>query len=159
MANIYGSQGTAVVWKSSGGDHAITLTSLANNTGRKGVTHDWTASFPLFTRVELITKFGTGPTAGKTIDLWWASSADNSVFDGQLASADAAQNDFSLVYQLHFIGSMPVLNNTSAQSKSFIFRLPARYGFPVVMNNATGQSLSATAGDHTLTFLPIYENY
>lgn len=155
MATIYQTQGTDVTWKASGGTHVLTLTSLANNNGRKGDSHDFGANFPQLARVDLLTKFTVAPTALKTIDVWWASSADGSNFSAALAAGDGAQNDFSLPFQLHFVGSLPLLAATSAQRKVFVFAIPSRYGFPVVMNNGTGQALSATAADHALTITPL----
>jgi len=128
---------------------------LATNTGRKGAAHDFGVNFPHIVRVDLLTRFGTAPTAGKTVDVWWASSVDNMNFDSALSAGDAAQNDFNIVYQTRFIGSLPVLANTAGQRKTWEFRVPARYGFPIVMNNAVGQSLSSSASHHVLTITPI----
>ena len=157
MATIYQTQGTDVTWKASGGTHVLTLTSLANNAGRKGDSHDFGANFQRLVRVSLLTKFAIAPTLGKTLDVWWSSSVDGSNFSGALAAGDAAQNDSNIVYQMRRIGSLPVLANTNAQSGSWVFPVYSRYGFPVLMNNATGQALTATAGDHVLTITPISE--
>ena len=89
MATLTLTQGTGVTWKASGGTHVLTLTSLANNTGRKSDAHDFGVNFPNLARVELTTKFAVSPTAGKTIDLYWASSSDNTNFDGAMVEGDA----------------------------------------------------------------------
>lgn len=157
MANeIKAKQGTTITWAASGGDHALTLTSLADGAGRKGVVHDFGATFYPQYRVQLKTKPGTSPTAGEPIEVYWCSSQDNSVFDAGLSSGDAAHSDEDEKYQLWHIGDLPVDDDTNSQVKSWIFWLPGRYGFPVVWNNC-GQALSGTGSDHELSFTPIID--
>jgi len=158
VATIYQTQGTDVTWKASGGTHVLTLTSLANNAGRKGDLHDFGANFPRIARFNLITKFSAAPTAGKTLDVYWATSGDNTNFSGALAAGDATQNDLYVINQLRYVGSMPLLAVTTAQIVSWAFALYSRYGFPVVMNNGAGQPLSGTAIDHALIVTPIIES-
>ena len=155
MATIYQTQGTSSIWKTSGGAHVITLTSLASGAGRKGDAHDFGVNFPQTVRVELKTKIAVAPTLGKTIDLFWVSSIDNASFDAQLAAGDGALSDINTIYQMSLIGPLVLLANTNAQSQSWTFQLPSRYGFPVVVNNS-GQAIGATAADHVLTFVPIF---
>ncbi|MGH8106467.1 MAG: hypothetical protein ACREO2_09110 [Arenimonas sp.] len=155
MANqILQKQLTAVTWKTSGGTQTITLTSLGAAAGRKGVTNDFGATFAARCVVELLTKFGSAPAAGATVEVYWCSSRDNSAFDAGQSSADAAFTDTDLNKQLHWIGSLIADNTTSAQQQSWMFYLPGRYGFPVIYN-ATGQALSGTAADHVLTVTPL----
>lgn len=152
-------QGTAVTWRDSGGDAALTFASLANGAGRKGVSADFGATFPVWVRVELFCQFGTAPTAGNPVSVYWASSYDNSNWDGALASADAAASDTDIHKQLHFVGVLPVDNqNTGRQQTSWVFRLPARYGFPVVYNGS-GQSFTATASHHGINVVPLIDQY
>jgi len=154
MATNYQTQGTPILWKASGGDHVLTLTSLANGAGRKGDVHDFGANLPQFIRVEMKTKIASSPVLGKTVDIWWASSVDNSTFDALIAAGDAALSDVDLVYQMRPIGNLVLLANTNAQLQSFDFAIPARYGFPVIVNNS-GQALSGTATDHAISIIPI----
>lgn len=63
----YQNQGSSVTWAASGGTYLLTLTSLATNTGRKGAAHDFGVNFPHIVRVDLLTRFGTAPTAGKQL--------------------------------------------------------------------------------------------
>ena len=154
MANkIYQTQETARTWAASGGDEVLTLTSLATNTGRKGDGHDWGASHAGRVIVELEIAFGTGPTAGNIVEVYWCSSRDNSQFDGNLAAGDAAASDTDIHKQLHFVGALRCDNVTTVQRQSWIFWLPGRYGFPVVFN-ASGQTTTSTAGDNTLVITP-----
>lgn len=155
MANqILQLQGTDRTWAASGGDEVLTLTSMANVVGRKGDGHDWGASHPARFRVKLKTDFAVSPTAGNTVEVYWASSEDNTDFDSATAAGDAAFSDTDLLKQLHFIGALPADASTVSQIKSWIFYMPARYGYPVVYNRS-GQALSATAGDHELVFTPL----
>ena len=157
MANeILQKQLTSVTWKSSGGTRAITLTSLGAAAGRKGANHDFGATFGARCMVELLTKFAVAPTAGTTIDIYWSSSRDNSSYDSATSGTDSAFTDTDLNKQMHYVGSLFSDNTTSAQQQSWLFFLPGRYGYPVVYN-ATGQALSATAGDHVLTITPLVD--
>lgn len=154
MTTIYQNQGTDITWKASGGTHVLTLTSLASNAGRKSDLHDFGTNIPQNARVELKTKIAVAPALGKTIDVYWACSVDNSSFDAQLAAGDAALSDVTTINQLRFVGSLSLLANTNLQSQSWDFAIPARYGFLVLINNS-GQALSSTSADHILTITPL----
>lgn len=157
MANeVLRKQGTARTWKPSGGDEVLTLTSLANSAGRAGDGHDWGATFARQFIVELLTKFASAPTAGNLVEVWWASSRDGTNYDGGIAAGDAVQSDVNAIQQCYFIGNLRADDDTDAQQQSWIFEMPGRYGFPIVYNRS-GQALSGTAGDHTLTMTPLID--
>lgn len=154
MANlIYQTLETARVWAASGGDEVLTLTSMATVVGRKGDGHDWGAVHSARVIVELKTAFAVGPVSGAVVEVWWFSSRDNSLFDGNQAAGDGALSDTDIIRQGHWIGNLVCDNVTTVQVQSWLFCLPGRYGFPVVYNR-TAQALSATAGDHKLTVWP-----
>lgn len=157
MANeIHLKQLTSIAWTDAGtgADNLMDLTGLANSAGRKGDGHDWGATFaPLF-RVQLKLEFGTGPTSGNVVSVYWASSADNSQFDGNLSAGDAAASDTDVHRQLHFVGNLVCDNVTTVQSQSWLFAMPARYGFPIVYNTS-GQTTSTDSADNTITFTPL----
>jgi hypothetical protein len=148
--------GTARTWAASGGDEVLTLTSLATVTGRKGDGHDWGATFPRLFRVQLKVEFGTGPTSGTVVSVYWASSHDNSQFDANLAAGDGAASDTDVHRQLHFVGNMVCDNVTTVQVQSWLFMMPGRYGFPVVYN-ATGQSTSSDNADNSLVIIALID--
>ncbi len=152
--DILQEQRTARTWMASGGDEVLTLTSLATAAGRKGDGHDWGASFAANVIVTLKTKFAVGPTSGNVLQVWWASSPDNTDFDGGLSAGDGAASDTDIIRQCFWIGNLVADNTTNAQQQSWFFRMPTRYGFPIVFNNS-GQALGSTAGDHKLTIVPI----
>lgn len=153
-AEILQKQKTAITWKTSGGTAVITLTSLAASAGRKGAGVDLGSVFAARCVVDILTKFAVAPTAGATLEIYWASSRDNTNFDAQQSSADAVFTNTNLNKQLHYIGSLIADSTTNAQQQSWLFFTPGRYGFPVIYNSTT-QALSGTAGDHTITLTPI----
>ncbi len=146
-------QGTTVSWKPSGGDHVLTLTNKATATGQKGDVHDWGATYHPCIRIRLITKFAVAPTAGNIVTVYWFSSTDNVTFDGAQAAGDAVLSDLTILGQAEMVGVLGVDDSTNAQSKSWDYRLPSRYGFPAVYN-ASGQSYTNTAGNHALEVTP-----
>jgi hypothetical protein len=156
MADLLQKQGTTVTWQASDGTYVLTLTSLATAAGRKGAGHDFGATFPLRARIALKTLFASAPTAGLPVEVYWSSSHDNTDFDAGTAAGDAAMSDTDLLRQLTFVGVLPADNTTNSQQASWVFDIPARYGYPVVFN-ASGQALSSTAGDHVLSLTPLID--
>lgn len=158
MANeILTKPGTTIVWTSSGGTLAITLTSLANNAGRIGAVHDRGATFSRRLRFWLQVDFVTAaPTKGRTVDLYLATSDDNTNWDGGTAPTDSALGSVDTLPQYLYVGSV-VLDDllTPNQSASFEIECGARYIAPVVHNNGTGQALTATGTDQIIRMTPI----
>lgn len=147
---------TTIVWTSSGGDKAITLTSLANNTGRIGALLDRGATFARKMRFWVQVDFASAPTDGTTVDLYLATSDDNTNWDGGTAPTDSALGSADTLRNYVFIGSV-ILDNitTPNQSQSFEIELGARYIAPVIYNNGTGQSLTSTGTDQIIRMTPI----
>lgn len=154
MTTFYQTQGTDILWTSSGGDEVLTLTSLANGDGRAGDEHDFGANFPQFIRVEIELDFNVAPTAGEIVNLFWASSKDGTNYDGECSGSDAAYNDEDDLRRLTLIKSLVCTNDTDSQRASGLLRLPARYGLPVV-SNQSGQALTSTGTDQKVTVTPI----
>lgn len=156
--NIMVEDGTAIVWTSSGGDLAITLTSLANNAGRIGAVHDRGATRSRRLRFEFQVDFGTSPTKGTTVDLYLATSADNTSWDGGTSPTNAALGSVDTLPQYVYVGSIILDDITSPmQRASFEIELSARYIAPVVYNNGSGQSLTATGTDQIIKMIPIVD--
>lgn len=160
MANeILTKQGTTIIWTSSGGTLAITLTSLANNAGRIGAVHDRGATHSrkmrFWVQVDFVT---TAPTDGMTVDLYLITSDDNTNWDGGTAPTDAALASADTLRNYVFVGSV-ILDNllTPNQSQSFEIELGARYIAPVIFNNATGQALTATGTDQIIRMTPLID--
>jgi len=154
-------QGTSKVWKAAGGDYAITLASIADGAGRQGVKGDLGEKFAPRYAVTLEINLDAAPTAGKTIELYWAASHDNTTFpggaDGTDAAYKAAEED-EWKKQLLLIGCLVVTADADAvvQTQVFVFCPPARYGAPLVINK-TGQAFEGDNDSHQITFTPLID--
>ena len=157
MANeVLQKQDTDVVWTSAGGDEVLTLTSLADGAGRMGDEHDFGAVFAPRVRLSLEVDFNAAPTAGLSMDVFWSSSHDGTDYDGECTGGDAAYNSEEDALRLMFVGSLAASNDTDPQRASWVFDLPARYGLPVVFNQA-GQVLTNVGTDQIVTVTPLLD--
>ena len=162
MANeVLVKQGTAKVWKNSGGDYAITLAGLADNAARQGVKGDLGAAFASRYAVTLEINLDVAPTAGNTIELYWAASRDNATFPGGASGTDAAYKageEDEWKKQLLLIGALVVTADADAvvQTQVFVFSPPARYGAPVIVNKS-GQAFEGDDDSHQLTFAALID--
>jgi hypothetical protein len=151
--------GTAKVWASTGGDYAITLTSLANDAAREGVKGDLGANWALRQNVFVETKMASAPTQGNQVEYYWCASTSATAGTdnpGNLTGADASvSNPDQVKLQLIFLGPLNLSNGigTGAQKTRFDLFPPTRYGFPVPVNKS-GVALSSTAADHKITVAP-----
>lgn len=155
-SEILQKQGTSVVWTSAAGDYVLTLTSLADGAGRMGAKHDFGATHAPRVRIALKIDANVAPAAGEVMEVFWSSSHDDSVFDGECTGSDAAYSDEDDAKRLHFVGVLVASNDTDPQYASWVFFLPARYGLPVVFNQL-GQALTATGTDQVLTVTPLID--
>lgn len=168
----YFRQGKSIAWKASGGDKSLDLRSLANTKARCGESVDLASenskAIPSRWAVTAEIALEAAPTAGNTIELYWAASHDNSVFPGGATGTDAAYKDSEedeWKVQLTFIGSLVLTNDDEGASSSgdlahhqvqqFLFYPPTRYGCPVVVNES-GQALD-DGSDHTLTLTALID--
>lgn len=147
-------QGTDIVWTSAAGDEVITLTSLANGDGRAGEKHDFGATHPEWVRISVELDYNVAPTAGEVVLVYWSSSHDGTDYDGECTGSDAAYDAEEDLLRLHYVGALVCTNDTDPQRASFRFQLPARYGLPVI-NNQSGQALTATGTDQVITVTPL----
>lgn len=157
--------GTKITWKSTGGDKAITLTSLANNGVREGAKsnslNDATYGMPKLLEIFLCSAVGVAATDGKTIPLYIGESDSATAGTnnpGNLTGADAGlTNGDQLVRQLKRAGALSLSNGrgTNIQKQRMIYLPTCEYIVPVVQN-LSGQALSATASDHTIEITPYY---
>jgi len=157
--------GTPVTWKSSGGDKAITLTSLANDAAREGAKSatllDGAKGMPELLEIRLESAVGSAATDGKEIELWIGESDDADAADanpGNLTGADAAlSNPDELKRQLYHAVSLSLSNarGTNIQKQRGLYYPTCLYIIPVVVNKS-GQTLSGTAGDHQIVVTPYY---
>lgn len=138
--------GTVKTFKSSGGDAAITMASLANGSFRQSAKLDLGATraewYDVFADVEM----AATPTAGATVDLYWAPSSSATAGTdnpANVSGTDAAYTGYSsnasaAALQLQNIGALILTAQaTSTVQKGYVGRFsPAqRYGSLVVANN------------------------
>lgn len=139
--------GTVKTIKSSGGDAAITLASLANGSYRQSAKLDLGTPFAQAYDVFVDCEHAATPTAGNTLDLWWSASTsatagtDN---QGGTSGSDASYTGYNAdaansVKHLLFIGSMVLAARATATvQKGYVgtFVPPTRYGSLVLLNGA-----------------------
>jgi hypothetical protein len=150
-------QGTAVVWGESGGGgvtHALSLDALANGSGRMGEAADLGATFDDEYILEVRVETGTAPTAGNTVEVYLAWSADNTNWPGKVTGSDAAYPSTVASNKLQLGLPAAVLvatndGNTVLKQQPVIVRAKARYVAPVVVN-LLGQAVrdETTASDN-----------
>jgi hypothetical protein len=138
----------------------ITLASLANVAGRVSTQIDLTDAAGLAPQgllVQLKIKTATAPTAGTTIQVYWARGEDGTGFvDGSLAATDTGYTSGSSPFtaaqirdQLQFVGSIPVqVTGSLTYQSTFIITDPGPRGSLYIFNDC-GQALSSTGGDHS----------
>lgn len=157
--------GTEKTFKSSGGSSAITLASLANNAARQSVKLDLGATRAELYAVKADFEIAATPTAGNTIDLYWAPSSSataGSDNPGNVSGADAAYTGYSAnidasVKQLVFIGSFICTAQATANvQKAAVgtFAPPHRYGSLVVYDKS-GAALHSSDTNINITFTPL----
>ena len=156
--------GTAKVWKSSGGDYAITLASLANNAGRegaKGDLNDATYGAPAFLDVFVTGSVGSAATNGLQIEYYFGESTSATAGTdnpGGLTGADASvSNPDEKKLQTFLIGGLILSNalGTGVQKQAFTYFPTARYLIPLVVNKSA-QTLGSTAADFAITVTPYF---
>src|SRR4051812_43150357 len=137
--------GTAKTWKSTGGDYAITLTSLANGSGREGAKGDFqdaTYGAPAYLAVRVTASVAVAATNGNQVEFYFGESPSATAGTsnpGNLTGADAGlSNPDELKLQCTLLGGLNLSNarGTNVQSQSFVFYPAARYVIPLVVNKS-----------------------
>jgi hypothetical protein len=148
------SHGTPVVWGEAGASgvtRTLSFDALAAGSARMGAKVDlgehWDADY----LVVLIVESGTAPTAGGTVDLYFAQSHDNSTWPAGVTGSDGAWpsdgNQDEWAKQLGLpVAQLVATNdgNTTQVQNAVLFRPLSRYLAPVVDNN-----LDQAIRDHT----------
>jgi hypothetical protein len=158
-AYVLNNVGTALSWKSTGGDYALTLTSLADAGARQGVKGDLGAAWAQRYAVLFTTSVGSAAANGKAVELYWAASPNATAGTDNPGAASGTDASFGtpveFKLQLIYLGSIALSNNAGTAVQKQVFELfpPCRYGMPVVVNSS-GQTLGGTAGDHEVRLIP-----
>lgn len=181
MANkiLVAADANSLVWADTAGDYGdspfagteqITLNTLAAGNARQGSKADidnglvedrFARRYTVTMRIE----FGTAPTAGGTVDLYWApslSSTAGTANPGGTNGTDAAYSGTGgstlaqSLLQLEFLGQLVVTNDAAGTvlQTAFNVTLPLQHGMPVVVNN-TDQSFDTDDINQSITFTPI----
>ena len=159
--------GTAKAYKSSGGDAAISMASVANAAARQGVKLDLGATFACLWRVRAEVEMAATPTAGATVDLYWAPSGSATAGTDNPANVtgtDAAYTGYSSnvsasVRQLQYIGSLVLTAQATAtvqRGEVGVFRPSSRYGSLVVVNNG-GSAFHSSDSNVQFVMTPLEE--
>jgi hypothetical protein len=163
MTDIVLKLGTNKVFQSSGGDAAITLTSLASNAARQSVKLDLGATFSARYACFMDIELTTAPTAGERVELWlawsWTATAgsDNpGGVSGTDAAYKAAEED-EWKKQLDFAGSLIATADGSTviqRQLAGIVDAKARY-LSVVVVNKSGVAFHSTAANLRIVLVPL----
>jgi len=157
--------GTAIEWKNTGGDKAMTLTSLANDSARQGVKSatlvDGTLGMPEVLMFYFQTAVASAATDYAPIELWISESDSATAATrnaGNASGADAAySNPDTLRHNLFQAGEVICSNSHGTSTLgSWIPYSPVLPYLSPIVRNASGQSLSSTAADHLLRMVPLY---
>ena len=179
MANeVLVKMGTAVCWADTtdysatlsgiARTHQIDLTDLANAAAREGAKADLGATRAACFAVHVGVEVAVVPTAGLTIEFYWAASYSGTAATGnpaKLTGADAAWTGTThgtvaqSKFQLTFMGVLVLTpdddtDNIQVACINGCFSPPTRYGFPVVVNLA-GQALHSDAVEAYIALIPI----
>ena len=154
MASFQIEPGSATTWAPSGGDAALTLTSLADAAARQGASVDLGTKFAERYGYRLTTKFGSAPTADELVQLFLAFSEDDTTFAAGATGSDAAYSDTDDLANAIELRPLVCDDDTNSQSVVGWFEPLGRYVAPIVLNEG-GQALSGTAGDHELVIWPL----
>jgi len=154
MANkVLMQEETPIVWAASGGDYALTLSSVSAGAVRVGQQGDLGAvpRSRWYKWRYVNDSFGSAPTVGQTVNIHWAPS-DGTYTDGNVGTSDAAGSTVALP-NIKFLGSATVQTTSTTDDivTSGTVELADRYGAPVIDNNT---SVTITGGRFELTPIP-----
>lgn len=150
-------------------DVALTLASVANGAGRQSAKVDLGATrADRYEVLGCVDFTGETPTAGGTIDYYWAPSTSSTAANGNVAGnsgGDAAAPDGALgsitlaefLKQCQYIGSLVNHDGASVQNGFVgVFSPSSRYGQLVVVNNS-GDAFEADDVEAHQVFNPIVD--
>lgn len=168
MANeVLVKAGTALVWKASGGDYAMTMASIAVNAARQGAKGDLGATRAARYAMTVEINMDVAPAAGKVIEFYWSASPSGTAGtqnDGAASGTDAAYTGSTAgsvdetKIQMMLVDVLPLTDDADAvvQQATFVFSPPHRYGMPVLVNKAD-QALEGDDASHRITLTPIVD--
>jgi hypothetical protein len=164
------SAGAAKTIKSSSGDAAITLASLANGNGtsaggRQSATLDLGAKWAQRWRINTEFEMAATPTAGNAVNLFASYRDASGAGDGNTSGSDAAYTGYSnnidaSTRQLEFLGAHIVTGQaTSTVQKACpgVFFPKGRY-LNLVVDNRAGSAFHSSDANCVITLTPLEES-
>lgn len=163
------SAGTPIVFKSSGGDGAITLASLANGSYRQSTKADFGALRAARYLVELEIEMAATPTSGNRFTLWLnpsSSSTAGTDNKGGCSGSDASYSGYSsnaaasvlhLLYIEDFIVTAQATSTVQKIAARAFVEVPLRYGSIVLLNSA-GSAVHSSDTNCLVRFTPILDS-
>jgi len=164
------SAGAAKTIKSSSGDAAITLASLANGNGtsaggRQSATLDLGAKWAQRWRINTEFEMAATPTAGNAVNLFASYRDASGAGDGNTSGSDAAYTGYSnnidaSTRQLEFLGAHVVTGQaTSTVQKACpgVFFPKGRY-LNLVVDNRAGSAFHSSDANCVITLTPLEES-
>lgn len=164
------STGTAKILRSSAGDAAITLASLANGNGtsaggRQSATLDLGVNWAQRWRIDTEFELAATPTAGNAINLFGSFSNASGAGFGNTSGSDAAYTGYSnnidaSTKQLNFLGS----HICTAQATSTVQKATVGVIFPVgrylnlVVDNRSGAAFHSSDSNCLIRLTPLEES-
>jgi hypothetical protein len=164
------SAGTPKTIRSSGGDAAITLASLANGNGtsaggRQSATLDLGANWAQRWRIDIDIEMAATPTAGNAINLFASYSATTGAGKGNTSGSDAAYTGYSSnidqsTKQLEFLGSHIVTGQatTTVQKSNVGICFPKGRYLNLVVDNRAGSAVHSDDSNCVITLTPLEES-
>jgi len=157
---VYQHDETTLVWTSSGGDYALTATSLATVTGRQGAMADLgSAARARRYAWRAYVKFSTTPVVGEVVYVYLKTGSGATAGarpDNDDGTGDIAVSSIDKLKNLQLIG--PIIVDEAATGVEMVASgeiwLPHRWVAPVLWN-ATVDTLSATGTDIGFELTPI----
>lgn len=160
--------GTAVIWGEAGASgvtKTLSFDALASGSARMGASADLGATWDQDYFVQIIIESGTAPTAGMSVDLYLASSYDNSTWPAGVSGSDAAwpadgnEDEWSKQLGFPVVSCISTNDGTTVQVQNpILWRPKARYVTPVVDNNwdqAIRDEATATDNASRVILVPV----
>lgn len=164
------SAGTAKTVRSSGGDAAITLASLANGNGtstgaRQSATLDLGANWAQRWRIDTEFELAATPTAGAVVNLFGSFGNSTGAGNANTSGSDAAYTGYSnnidaATRQLVFLGShVCTAQATSTVQKSNVGVIaPTGRYLNIVVDNRSGAAFHSSDSNCLIRLTPLEES-
>jgi len=175
MASIKHSDGTPVVWADTTDysstvsgytrTHQLNIENVVTGAARQGAKADLGATRARLYAVRVGIEWGTAPTAGNVVEIYWSGSVSATAGTGNSAGASGtdlaykATEEAEWLKQAMLLGSLVATNDgagtTQIQTVGY-FTPPHRYGMPIVYNTS-GQTFDGDAANHFVALVPLEE--